>query len=146
MKYWLKYIHFHIRICIWKCCVENAGHFVSASTYLPLCRGYALVNWISIGSGKGLSPICSKAITWTNAWVWLIGPLRTNFSEIWIEIQNFSFTNISLTILPAKRWSFCPRGDELNTLGVLSFIPKELSFVCHDWACHCAKKVGIETQ
>ena len=30
-------------------------------------RIYASVNYVSIGSGSGLSPIRRKAITWTNA-------------------------------------------------------------------------------
>ena len=43
-----------------------------------------------IGSGNGLSPVRRQAITWTNAFLLSIRPLRTNFSEIWIKIQNFS--------------------------------------------------------
>ena len=30
-------------------------------------------------------------VTWTNAGLLSIGPLATNFSEIWIKIQKFSF-------------------------------------------------------
>ena len=39
-----------------------------------------------IGSDNGLSPGRRQAIIWTNAGILLIGPLRTNFSEILIEI------------------------------------------------------------
>ena len=42
-----------------------------------------------------------------------IGPLRTNFSEILIKIQSFSFTKMHLNIWSAKWQPFCPRGDEL---------------------------------
>ena len=51
---------------------------------------HALVNWVSIGSGNGLSPVRHKAITWTNADLVLTALFGTNFSEIRIEIQNFS--------------------------------------------------------
>ena len=39
------------------------------------------MNWISIGSGNGLSPLRCQAITWTNAGLLSIGLLGTNFSE-----------------------------------------------------------------
>ena len=39
----------------------------------------------SIGSDNGLPPIRRQAIIWTNAGVLLIGRLRTNFIEIFIE-------------------------------------------------------------
>ena len=44
-----------------------------------------------IGSDNGLSPGRRQAIIWTNDGIVLIGPLRTNFSEILIEIYTFSF-------------------------------------------------------
>ena len=47
-------------------------------------------------------------------WLLSIGPLGTNFSEIVIKIQNFSFTKMHLKISSAKRWPFYPGGDELT--------------------------------
>ena len=44
-----------------------------------------------IGSDNGLSPGRCQAIIWTIAGKLLIGPLGTNFSEILIGIQTFSF-------------------------------------------------------
>ena len=44
-----------------------------------------------IGSDNGLLPDRRQAIIWTNAGIFLIGPLGTNFSEILIEILTFSF-------------------------------------------------------
>ena len=41
------------------------------------------------GSDDGLLPGRYQAFIWTNAWLWLIGPLGTNFSEISIEIHIF---------------------------------------------------------
>ena len=40
----------------------------------------------TIGSDNGLSPGRRQAINWTNTGILLIGPLRTNFSEILIKI------------------------------------------------------------
>ena len=45
-----------------------------------------------IGSDNGLTPARRQAIIWTNAGILLIGRLGTNFSEILIGIQIFSFT------------------------------------------------------
>ena len=47
-----------------------------------------------IGSDNGLSPGQRQAIIWTNAGILLIGHLGTNFSEILIEINTFSFKKI----------------------------------------------------
>ena len=63
-----------------------------------MCHIYALVNWVSIGSDNGLSPVLHQAITWTNADLLSIGPLGIKFSEIQIEIQNFSFMEMHLKI------------------------------------------------
>ena len=45
----------------------------------------------TIGSDNGLSHGQRQAIIWTNAGILLIGPLRTNVSEILIEIHTFSY-------------------------------------------------------
>ena len=47
-------------------------------------------NLANIGSDDGLPPVRCQGIVWTNAAILLIGPLGTNFSEIWIGIQTFS--------------------------------------------------------
>ena len=60
-----------------------------------------------IGSDNGLSPERRQAIIWTNAGILLIGPLGTNFSEIFIEIQTFSLKKIRLKMSSAKCCSFC---------------------------------------
>ena len=49
------------------------------------------LNWASIGSDNGLSPGRRQAITCTNADLLSVGPVGTNFSEIWIEIYSFWF-------------------------------------------------------
>ena len=67
-----------------------------------------------IGSDNGLSPERRQAIIWTNAGILLIGPLGTNFSEILIGIQIFSFKKMHLKILSAKWHPFCLGFNELS--------------------------------
>ena len=55
-----------------------------------------------IGSDNGLSPGRRQAIIWTNAGILSIGPLGTNFSEILIGIQTFSFRKMHLKISSGK--------------------------------------------
>ena len=61
----------------------------------------------SIGSDNGLSPGRRQAIIRTKAGLLLIEPLGTNFSEISIEIQIFSFKKMRLKVSSAKRRPFC---------------------------------------
>ena len=61
-----------------------------------------------IASDNGLSPERRQTIIWTNAGILLIGPLGTNFSEILIEIQTFSFKKMHLKMSSAKWRPFCP--------------------------------------
>ena len=56
----------------------------------------------TIGSDNGLSPGRRQTIIWANAGILLIGPFGTNFSEILIEIQTFSFKKMHLKMSSAK--------------------------------------------
>ena len=76
-----------------------------------------------IGSDNGLSPDRRQAIIWTNAWLLLIGPLGTNFSEILIENRTFLFKKMRLKVFSAKRRPFC------LGLNVLT----HLTLVLHIW-------------
>ena len=60
-----------------------------------------------IGSDNGLSPGRRQAIFRTNAGILLIGLSATNFSEILIGIQTFSFKKIHLKMSSAKWRPFC---------------------------------------
>ena len=60
-----------------------------------------------IGSENGLSPVRRQAIIWTNAGILLIELLGTNFSEILIGIQSFSFKTLHLKMSFAKCRLFC---------------------------------------
>ena len=61
----------------------------------------------NIGSDNGLSPGRHQAIIWTNVGKLLIGPLGTNFSEIWTGIETFSFRKKHLKMSSAKWRPFC---------------------------------------
>ena len=60
-----------------------------------------------IVSDNGLSPGWRQTIIWTNAGIQLIGPLGTNFSEISIGIQTFSFKKMHLKMSSAKWRPLC---------------------------------------
>ena len=60
----------------------------------------------TISSDNGLSPERHQAIIRTNAGILLIGPMRTNFIELLIEIQSFSLKKIRLKMSSAKCCSF----------------------------------------
>ena len=79
-----------------------------------------------IGADNGLSPGRLQAIIWTNAGMLLIGPLGTNFSEILIAIETFSFNKMHLKISSAKWRPFCLG---LNVLKQISEQTDTLS--CH---------------
>ena len=90
-----------------------------------------------IGSDNGLSPGRRQAIIWTNAGILLIRPLGTNFSEILIGIQTFSFTKMYLQKSSAKWRLFCLG---LNVLKIchgtwLSIIMVNLS--CPNFSLFC---------
>ena len=70
------------------------------------------MNWVSIGSCNGLSPVRRQTITWTNTDLLSIRPLGTNISEIGIKIPNFSFMKMHLKTSSAKWRPFFPRGDD----------------------------------
>ena len=70
-----------------------------------------------IGSDNGLSPGRRQASIWTNDGILLIGALGTNFSEILIEIQTFSFWKNRLKVSSAKWQPFCLGLNELTHWG-----------------------------
>ena len=85
-----------------------------------------------IGSDNGLSPVRRQAIICTNAGMLLIEPLGTNFSEILIGIQIFSFTKIRLKMSSAKWRPFC-LGPNVLRAAVISSMP----------ICCCMEAEGV---
>ena len=78
-----------------------------------LIKVYCLTHWgrvthlcvnksTIIASDNGLLPERRQAIIWTNAGILKIGLLRTNFNEILMEIQTFSFRKMHLKRSSAK--------------------------------------------
>ena len=74
-------------------------YFISRAlslTHLPLVPRIRANELGSIGSGNRLSPGRRQAITCTNVDLWSIRSLLTNFSEIQIKTQDFSFVKMHL--------------------------------------------------
>ena len=84
----------------------NKGQAIILTHWGPVTH-ICVVKLTNIGSDNGLSPGWRQAINWTNAGILLIPPLGTNFSEILIGIQTFSFKKINLKMLSAKWRPFC---------------------------------------
>ena len=65
-------------------------------------------NLTIIGPDNGLLPGRCQAIIWTNAGILLIGPWGTNFREILISIQTFSFKKKKHLKMSSAKWRpFC---------------------------------------
>ena len=69
-----------------------------------------------IGSDNGLSPGRHQASIWTNAGILLIGYSGTNFSEILITIQTFSFKKMHLKLMSGKLLPFFLSLNELSVV------------------------------
>ena len=73
-----------------------------------------------IGSDNGFSPDQRQAIIWTNAQILLIGALGTNFCEILIKINAFSFMKMHLQMLPVKWRQFSQKSRKWNASRLIS--------------------------
>ena len=74
------------------------------------CRDSSLAPHLILNitdSDKGLSSGWCQAIIWTNAGILSIWPLGTNFSEMLIKIQIFSFQKMHVKMSSAERRPFC---------------------------------------
>ena len=86
-------------ICIEHICLET---YVIFLTHCGRVTYICVVKLTSIGSDNGLALTRRQAIIWTNDGILLIGPLWTNFIEIFIGIQTFSFKKMHLKMSSAK--------------------------------------------
>ena len=77
----------------------------------PPCAAY-IRQWI----GSALYQIMACRLFWTNAGLLSIGPLGTNFSEILIKIQDFSFMKMHLKISFVKWRPSCFNLSVLTTV------------------------------
>ena len=99
---------------------------------MHICVG----NLTIIGPDNGLSPGRRQAIIWTNAEILLIGLWATNFSEILISIQAFSFKKMHLKMSSAKWRPFC-LGLNVLTLEVSVIHICMISVFGHHCPCCC---------
>ena len=81
--------------------------FLCCLTHWSRVMHICVSNLTSIGSDNGLSADWRQAIIWTNAGILLIGTLGTNFDEILIRIQIFSFKKMHLKVSSTKWRPFC---------------------------------------
>ena len=104
--------------------------FHHSESYSTHCRvTHICVSNLSItGSNNGLSPGWRQAIIWPNAGILLIRPLGTNFSEILIEINTFSFKKMRFKMSSEKWQPFCL---SLNVLIMNSRSESPLTPVLH---------------
>ena len=89
-------------------------------------------NLTIIGPDNGLSPGRHQAIIWTNAGILLIGPWGTNFSEISIGIQAFSFKKMHFKMSSAKWRPFC-----LGFNALTSICTNDKLSLTGGWAMEC---------
>ena len=99
-------------ICILSCANRACRHgcYGGINSLRHICVG----KLTTIGSDNGLSPRRRQAILRTIARILLIGPLGTNFSEILIGIQTFSFKKMHLKMSSAKWRPSCLGLNVLN--------------------------------
>ena len=83
-------------------------------------------------SDNGLSHGRLQAIIWTNAGFLLIGPLSTNYSEIFIKILTFSSKKMHLKMLSGKWWPFCL---SLNVLKGIVFCQNKADALQNNTTC-----------
>ena len=83
-------------------CHQKPSCLTHWSRVTHICVG----NLAIIDSDNGLSPGRRQAITRTNVGILLIGPLGTNFSEMFSEIHIFSLKKIHLKMSSGKSGHF----------------------------------------
>ena len=87
---------------------------------------YILVDKLPIiGSGNGLSPGRHEAIMWTNAEILWIGPLGTNFSEI--------FKKMHLKMPSTKWWPSYINLNVLRRMWYMGLLSVLLSLVSNEF-------------
>ena len=102
-------------LCFFPACrISQAKWLTHWGRVTHICVGKTTI----IGSDNGLSPGRRQVIIWTNAGIFLIGPLDTNFDEILIEIHTLSFKKIHLKMSSGKWRPFCLGLNELMPISL----------------------------
>ena len=111
---------------LWIQCISNV--ILNELTHWHRVTHICVSNLTIIGSDNGLWPGRRQAFVWTNDGILLIGPLGTNFSELFIIIQTFLFKKKHLKVSSAKSLPFCLGLNELIRIGCTN-----LCFFCYRW-------------
>ena len=96
-----------------------------------------------IGSDNGLAPGRRQAIIWTNAGIWLIRTIGTNFNEILIDIHTLSFKKMHLKMSSGKCRPFC-LGHNVLIDGTVLHIPSNVSMV-RDLVCFVVVRIATDS-
>ena len=96
------WICFNGAFLLWKVGKNLISIYWGALTHWGRAKHICVGKLTIIGSDNGLPPGRRQAIIWSNAGILLIGPLGTNFSEILIGIQTFSFKKMHLKMSSVK--------------------------------------------
>ena len=99
----LKCYHAHYDIIV----MINSASLVRSLTHWGRAMHICVSKLTIIASDNDLFPGRRQSIIWTNDGILLIGPLGTNFSEIWSKIHPFSFCKMHLKTSSAKWRTFC---------------------------------------
>ena len=99
-------------------CPLRWSHLTHWGRVTHICVGKLTI----IGSDNGLSPGRRQVIIWTNSGILLIEALGTNFSDILIGIQIFSFKKMPLKMSSAKWRPFCLGLNVLMTQGWVKIV------------------------
>ena len=76
--------------------------YIAISTHRGRVTHICVGTNTNIGPDNGLSPDRHQAIIWISAGILFIGPLGTNFSEVLIGVQTFSFKKMHLKMSSGK--------------------------------------------
>ena len=110
-------------LCNGKPCTSKTAclHWKNSLTHWGRVTHIICINKLTIiGSDNGLSPGRRQAIIWTNAGILLIWPLGTNFGEILIKIDIFSFMKMHLKLSSGIWQPFCLSLNVLISLPINS--------------------------
>ena len=115
-------------ICVPKHCIKRMG--IMALTHWGRVTHICVSKPTTIGLDNGLSPGRHQAIIWTNAGIFLIGPLGTNLSEILSKIHTFS--------LKKMHWKMAAILSQPQSVNIEFGV--ELTTWCNPcWSIHCVK-------